>query len=168
MFFIGKDYAHAAPDTAQPHSKLAGDVSSRQRARPFSPLQLALFARTWLRFAFGSTDFNLCLVNVNFDAPVPASATPATGAQLPSSQLPKRFRFLEKRGFQGLYLPALKRKVMVKIRVIGGSPEGSDSLCKTCTLGHVIKGFRASEELVFCRFFYIEREILFSVRECTF
>ena len=57
---------------------------------------------------------------------------------------------------------------MVKIRVIGGSPEGSDSLCKTCTLGHVIKGFRASEELVFCRFFFIDREIHFPVRECTF
>jgi len=57
---------------------------------------------------------------------------------------------------------------MVQIRVIGGSPEGSDSLCKTCTRGHVIKGSRASEELVFCRFFYIEREIHFPVRECTF
>lgn len=57
---------------------------------------------------------------------------------------------------------------MVKIRVLGGTPEGSDSLCKTCTRGHVIKGFRATEEVVFCRFFYIEREIHFPVRECTF
>jgi hypothetical protein len=57
---------------------------------------------------------------------------------------------------------------MVKIRVIGRSPQGSDSLCKTCTRGHVIKGFRATEELVFCRFFYIEREIYFPVRECIF
>ena len=56
---------------------------------------------------------------------------------------------------------------MVKIRAIGGS-QGSDSLCKDCTRGHVIKGFRASEDLVFCRFFYIEREIHFLVRECTF
>ena len=57
---------------------------------------------------------------------------------------------------------------MVKIRVLGGTPEGSDSLCKTCTRGHIITGFRATEQQVFCRFFYIEREILFPVRECTF
>ena len=57
---------------------------------------------------------------------------------------------------------------MVKIRVLGGTPEGSDSLCRTCTRGHVIKGFRVTEELTFCRFFYLEREILFPVRECTF
>ncbi len=57
---------------------------------------------------------------------------------------------------------------MVKIRVLGGTPEGSDSLCKSCTRGHVIKGFRASEELVFCRFLYIEREIHFPVHQCTF
>ena len=56
---------------------------------------------------------------------------------------------------------------MVKIRAIEGS-QGSDSLCKDCTRGHIIKGFRASEDLVFCRFFYIEREIHFLVRECTF
>ena len=57
---------------------------------------------------------------------------------------------------------------MVKIRVMGGTPEESGSLCRTCTLGHIIKGFRVTEELTFCRFFYIEREILFPVRECTF
>jgi hypothetical protein len=32
----------------------------------------------------------------------------------------------------------------------------------------VIKGFRATEEVFFCRFFYIEREIHFPVHECTF
>jgi len=57
---------------------------------------------------------------------------------------------------------------MVKIRVLGGTPEESGSLCMTCTHGHVIKGFRATEELTFCRFFCVEREILFRVRQCTF
>jgi hypothetical protein len=57
---------------------------------------------------------------------------------------------------------------MVTIRVKGGTPSGADSLCQTCTRGHVIKGFSVTEEEVFCRFFYIEREILFPVRECTF
>jgi hypothetical protein len=50
----------------------------------------------------------------------------------------------------------------------GGTPEGYESLCKTCTRGHIISGFRATEEEVFCRTFYIEREIRFPVRECTF
>jgi hypothetical protein len=57
---------------------------------------------------------------------------------------------------------------MVTIRVKGGIPEGCESLCRTCTRGHIISGFRATEEEVFCRTFYIEREIRFPVRECTF
>lgn len=57
---------------------------------------------------------------------------------------------------------------MGKVIVKGGTPEGCESLCRTCTQGHIITGFRASEEEVYCRTFYIEREILFPVRECTF
>ena len=57
---------------------------------------------------------------------------------------------------------------MVTLRVIGGTPQVTSSLCNTCTRGHVIRGFRTTELLVFCRYFYIEREILFPVRECTF
>lgn len=61
-----------------------------------------------------------------------------------------------------------KEKVMVTLKVKGGTPCGTDSLCRSCTRGHIIKGFRATEEEIFCRFFYIEREIRFSVSECTF
>ena len=50
----------------------------------------------------------------------------------------------------------------------GRDPEGYESLCKTCTRSHIICGFRATEEEVFCRTFYIEREIRFPVRQCTF
>src|SRR6267143_74483 len=57
---------------------------------------------------------------------------------------------------------------MVTVRVKGGTPEGCESLCRTCTRGHIITGFRATEEEVFCRTSYIEREIRFPVRECTF
>jgi hypothetical protein len=60
-----------------------------------------------------------------------------------------------------------KEKVMVTIRVKGGTPEGCESLCRTCTQGHIITGFRATEEEVFCKNFYPEREIRFPVRECT-
>jgi hypothetical protein len=56
---------------------------------------------------------------------------------------------------------------MVKVTVKGGTPEGCESLCRSCTRGHIITGFRASEEEVFFRTFYIEREIHFPVRECT-
>lgn len=41
-------------------------------------------------------------------------------------------------------------------------------MCRSCTRGHIITGFSATEEEVFCRTFYIEREIRFAVRECTF
>jgi hypothetical protein len=61
-----------------------------------------------------------------------------------------------------------KGKNMVTVTIKGGTPEGYQSLCKTCTRGHIISGFRATEEEVFCRTFYIEREIRFPVRECTF
>jgi hypothetical protein len=57
---------------------------------------------------------------------------------------------------------------MVTIKIKGGTPAGSASLCRTCSRAHIIKGFCASEEEVFCRYFYIEREIRFPVSECTF
>ena len=57
---------------------------------------------------------------------------------------------------------------MVTIKVKGGTPEGCESLCRTCSYGHVIKGFRASEEEVYCRYFFLEREIHFPVSQCTF
>ena len=57
---------------------------------------------------------------------------------------------------------------MVKVTVKGGTPEGCESLCRSCTRGHIIEGFRVSDQEVFCRTFYIEREIHFPVRACTF
>lgn len=57
---------------------------------------------------------------------------------------------------------------MVTIKVRGGTPQGGETLCGTCSYGHLIKGFRATEEEVFCRYFYLEREIRFPVSECTF
>jgi hypothetical protein len=57
---------------------------------------------------------------------------------------------------------------MVTIKVKGGTPQGSETLCRTCSYGHIIKGFRATEVEVYCRYFYLEREIRFPVSECTF
>jgi hypothetical protein len=61
-----------------------------------------------------------------------------------------------------------KEKAMVTIKVKGGTPQGSETLCRTCSYGHIIKGFRATEEEVFCRYFYLEREIHSLVSACTF
>ena len=57
---------------------------------------------------------------------------------------------------------------MVTIKVRGGTPQGGETLCQTCSYGHLIKGFRATEEEVFCRYFYLGREIHFPVSEGTF
>lgn len=57
---------------------------------------------------------------------------------------------------------------MVTVRIKGGTPSGTNTLCATCSLGHIIRGFRVGEEETYCRAFYIEREIHFPVRECTF
>jgi hypothetical protein len=60
-----------------------------------------------------------------------------------------------------------KENAVVKVMVKGGTPEGCESLCRSCARGHIITGFRASDEEVFCRTFFFEREIHFPVRECT-
>ena len=56
---------------------------------------------------------------------------------------------------------------MVKIQIKGGTPRQEGTLCRTCRWAHIIKGFSASEEDVFCRMFYIERRISFPVFECS-
>jgi|SRR5579871_1052424 len=53
-------------------------------------------------------------------------------------------------------------------QVKGGTPSGTETLCRLCSHGHVIKGFRLMEEEIYCRSFYIERKIPFAVRECSF
>src|SRR5256885_8912376 len=40
---------------------------------------------------------------------------------------------------------------MVTIKVRGGTPQGGSTLCQTCSYGHLIKGFRATEEELFCQ-----------------
>jgi hypothetical protein len=56
---------------------------------------------------------------------------------------------------------------MVTVRVRGGTPLHKETLCRTCSNALIIKGFSATEEEVFCRSFYFEREIRFAVNECT-
>ncbi len=56
---------------------------------------------------------------------------------------------------------------MVTVQVKGGTPRQEGTLCRTCRHGHIIKGFSASQENVFCRVFYIERGIPYAVAECS-
>jgi hypothetical protein len=56
---------------------------------------------------------------------------------------------------------------MVTVRVKGGTPEESTSLCVSCTYGVVRKGYSAAEEEVFCRWTDPTTRVHFKVRECS-
>ena len=45
-------------------------------------------------------------------------------------------------------------------------PGGGESLCRTCYWAHAQRGFRESEDLIFCAFGALRR-LPFPVRECT-
>jgi hypothetical protein len=45
-------------------------------------------------------------------------------------------------------------------------PSDGESLCRTCYWAHAQRGFRESEEIVFCAFGPL-RKVLFRVRDCT-
>src|SRR5690348_3383167 len=55
---------------------------------------------------------------------------------------------------------------MAKVPVKNGTPLHGESLCKTCTHGHWQKGFRESEEVVFCNWSWVMR-VAFAVAECS-
>lgn len=41
------------------------------------------------------------------------------------------------------------------------------SLCETCSNAHIEKGYRESEELVFCTATWLEHQVQFRVRQCS-
>jgi len=55
----------------------------------------------------------------------------------------------------------------MSISVKNGTPVYGPSLCETCTNAHIEKGYRASEELVFCTANYPVHCVPFPVRDCT-
>jgi len=55
---------------------------------------------------------------------------------------------------------------MVNIKVLNGTPRDGESLCRTCRYVHLQKGYRDSEEMIYCDWSQTKR-ILFNVRECT-
>jgi len=56
---------------------------------------------------------------------------------------------------------------MVTIKVKDGTPQGAESLCTTCRWAHIVKGFRASEKEIFCRYLADDRPVRFSVSQCN-
>jgi hypothetical protein len=52
------------------------------------------------------------------------------------------------------------------IKIKGGLPPEGESLCKTCRWVHMQRGFRESEEAIFCNFANL-RAVRFKVAECS-
>lgn len=52
------------------------------------------------------------------------------------------------------------------IKIKGGLPPEGESLCKTCRWVHTQRGFRESEEAIFCNFASL-RAVHFKVAECS-
>ena len=56
---------------------------------------------------------------------------------------------------------------MSKGYVKGGTPLGSESLCKTCTNAHIMTGYRESEMVTMCNGVHPNIVVPFNIYECT-
>ena len=56
---------------------------------------------------------------------------------------------------------------MVSIKVLNGTPESGETLCRSCRYVHRQQGYRYSEEVIHCDYSSPMRRILFNVRACT-
>ena len=57
---------------------------------------------------------------------------------------------------------------MTTISVKNGTPVGEQSKCASCTHAHILRGFRESEEIVYCTFVSDNLLVVpFKVRECS-
>lgn len=57
---------------------------------------------------------------------------------------------------------------MTRVYVKNGTPVEGQSLCQSCSHAHIVRGYRESEELVYCN--YVFEQLLpvpFKVRECV-
>ncbi len=55
----------------------------------------------------------------------------------------------------------------MRVHIKDGTAIEAGSKCATCFSGHIIRGFRESEELIFCDFSSPLIRIPFKVRECS-
>ncbi len=56
---------------------------------------------------------------------------------------------------------------MVTIKVKGGTPQGSGTICTTCRWAQIVKGYSASQKVVFCSRLYPDRTLDFPVAYCS-
>src|SRR5262249_19377461 len=56
---------------------------------------------------------------------------------------------------------------MTTVRVKDGTPVEGVSLCRTCSWGVARRGYRTSDDEVFCRFIQPNKRVPFTVRECS-
>jgi hypothetical protein len=61
-------------------------------------------------------------------------------------------------------MPVRKKRMQFTIK--NGTPQGNESLCKTCIWVHMQTGYRESEELMHCSYDRL-RLIPFPVKTCT-
>ena len=56
---------------------------------------------------------------------------------------------------------------MGKAYVKGGTPVGSESLCRTCTSAHIMTGYRESEMITICNDVHPNIVVPFNIYECS-
>jgi hypothetical protein len=56
---------------------------------------------------------------------------------------------------------------MGKVHVKGGTPVGSESLCRTCSNAHIMIGYRESERITACSGIHPNILVPFNIYECT-
>jgi hypothetical protein len=57
---------------------------------------------------------------------------------------------------------------MSPVYVRNGTPVEGQSLCQSCSHAHIVRGYRESEELVYCNYVYEQLfPVPFKVRECS-
>jgi len=66
-------------------------------------------------------------------------------------------------------MPVRKQtRMSITVRIQGAPPQDGESLCQTCRYAHIQRGFRESEQTVFCGFNDAGlRPIKFKVAACT-
>jgi hypothetical protein len=58
-------------------------------------------------------------------------------------------------------------RVMGKAFIKGGTPLGSESLCRTCSSAHIMTGYRESERITICNDVHPNIVVPFIIYECS-
>lgn len=56
---------------------------------------------------------------------------------------------------------------MSKAYVKGGTPVGSESLCRTCSCAHIMRGYKESEMVTICNDVHPNIRVPFAIYECS-